>query len=354
MLNIHELFTNPKWLLYHINTDKELAAFLQVSRTDIRKTSCLSIDNMNIRKQPVWVPLAELANVVEKTVPNVSDKPPQFIFHTAFCSSTFLSRCFDVEGKLIALREPLALMDAANAKRSKWQSKDGPLSWRELPELVLRCLQKHANDKEQLLIKPINTVNNIIPELLHASPNSKALILFNDARNFLLSSLRKGEGGKRLTRLMFDQIRKDFEHLSRLRLQDIIPLTDMTIICTLWRLHIEQVAPLLNEYGPQNRLRSVYGERLINDAKLVLQETNQFLNLDFSDKQLQTIINAEAFSEDSKKKDEQFSTQQRELRFKEIENFYGHEISGILDWMVKNNPQTRLKPELSFPLDSGN
>jgi len=47
--------------------------------------------------------------------------PPRFIFHTAFCA-TFLSRCLDVEGVSINLREPQILLDAANAKRLQWRS----------------------------------------------------------------------------------------------------------------------------------------------------------------------------------------------------------------------------------------
>src|SRR5690349_12255151 len=41
--------------------------------------------------------------------------PPAFVFHTAFCCSTLLARALDAPPRVVALKEPLALMSLSQA-----------------------------------------------------------------------------------------------------------------------------------------------------------------------------------------------------------------------------------------------
>ena len=76
--------------------------------------------------------------------------------------------------------------------------------------------------------------------------------MYTDAKNFLLSTLSKGEGEKHVIRAMFDLIRCDFQHLANLSFSAMLHMTDLNIILTLWRLHIEQAENALQQFSPKN------------------------------------------------------------------------------------------------------
>ncbi len=347
-----DLINSPDHLAYKFNFATENVEFLPISRSDIRRVSSLSREFIDSSRQPVPVPLAELVPMLSSSTQAPVENTPRFIFHTAFCASTFLSRCLDVEGVSIGLREPQILLDAANAKRLKWQSRSTSLDYRQLPKLALLLLQKHALPSEKLVIKPINSVNNIIPELMQITGSTKSLMLYTDAKNFLLSTLKKGEESKFAVRAMFDLIRCDFTHLEKLRITDTIHMTDLKIILTLWRLQIEQAEMALRTFAPQEVMASLYSEQLIEHPVDSLRAANQFLDLGISSDQLDQIASSDRRFTDAKNTSEQFSVEKRKEAYAKVENFYGGELDKGLGWMVHSNPGTRLQPKLAGRLVS--
>lgn len=347
---MNELIRDPGYLAYKFNFNTENVEFLPVTRSEIRRVSALKHDFIDPSRQLIPVPLAELVPLLGAGQPAAADNPPRFIFHTAFCASTFLSRCLDVDGVSVGLREPQILLDAANAKRLQWQSRTTGLSHRDWPRLALALLQKHAQPAEKLIIKPINSVNNIVPELLRATGNAKSLLLYTDARNFLLSTLKKGEGGKQTVRSMFDLLRCDFPHLAKLRLTDTLHMTDLRIILTLWRLQLEQAEQALQTFAPERVMASLYGERLIEDPLVALHAANRFLELGIPAPYIESVVHNDAFSRDAKNQQQRFSTRQRAEVYQRLEAFYGEDLQQGMQWMTRNNPGTSLRPELSSPL----
>ena len=349
-VNAKDLINDPNFLAYKFNFDAEKLAFLPIDRDEIRQVSSLKRDNIDSSREFIEVPLAEVVGQLDAQYQAVTNNPPRFIFHTAFCASTFLSRCLDVEGISVSLREPQLLLDAANAKRLLWRSKTTSLDYQHLPKIALALLQKHAVLSEKLIIKPINSVNNIIPELLKINGPSKSLMLYTDARNFVLSTLKKGEGGKQTIRSMFDLLRCDFPHLSNLQLTHTIHMTDLRIIMTLWRLQIEQAENALQQFLTENRMASLYGENLIHNPLESLQAVNQFLELGISSEQISAIVNSDNLFVDAKNKDERFSVKNRRSLYEQLESFYGADLDDGLQWLIRNNPGARLIPDLGAAL----
>ena len=348
--NVNAIALNPEYLAYRLNFETENVEFLPVSRSELRQAHSLSRQALGPGRQLVPVSLTELAPLLEDADRLNEAAPPRFIFHTAFCSSTFLSRCLDVEGVCLGLREPQLLLDAANAKRLQWRSRAGGLDYRDLARLALILLRKHAGPTETLVIKPINSVNNIVTELLQITGRSQALMLYGDARNFLLSTLKKGEPAKHTVRSMFDLIRCDFPQLANLRLTDTIHMTDLKLIVTLWRLHVEQARQVLNDYAPRNRMASVYGERLIDAPLDTLRAANRFLELGIAGERIDEIAGSDRRFDDAKVAGKRFSAELRRAAYRKVEDYYGDELDNALQWMLRNNPGTRLVPELPGPL----
>jgi hypothetical protein len=224
------------------------------------------------------------------------------------------------------------------------------MDYRDWPRLALLLLQKHAEPHEKLILKPINSVNNIVAELMQATAMGKSLMLYTDAKNFLLSTLKKGETSKHTVRAMFDLIRCDFPHLANLRLTDTIHMTDLKLILTLWRLQIEQAQQVLIEFSPKACIASLYGERLIVNPIEILHAANRFLELGIPASQIESIANSDRRFIDSKVDGQKFSLQKREDAYRKVEDYYGAELDNGLNWMAQSNPGTSLKPDLTSAL----
>ena len=348
---MEDLINNSDFLAYKFNFNTENIEFLPISREEIRRVSALKLEYIDANRQLIPVPLSKLVTLLNNSNTSLKEKPPRFIFHTAFCASTFLSRCLDVDGMCVNLREPQILLDAANAKRLQWQSKTTSLDYRQFPTLALLLLQKHASSAEKLIIKPINSVNNIIPELLQITAATNSLILFTDVKNFLLSTLRKGEEGKHVIRAMFDLLRCDFQHLSNLSTSSMIHMTDLNIILTLWRLQIEQIENVLKNFSSSGKIASLYGEKLISNPVGAVHAANHFLELQIPPQEIDNIVKSDILFKDAKTDGERFSVEKRKAVYQKLEDFYGIELDNGLNWMTKNNPTTKLIPELGSALE---
>ncbi len=345
-----DLINSENYLAYKFNFNTENVEFLPIKRDEIRRVSALKLEYIDASRQLIPVPLAELVTLLNSPNTSLLENPPRFIFHTAFCASTFISRCLDVEGLSLGLREPQILLDAANAKRLQWRSQTTRLNYSDLPKLALLLLHKHTRESEKLIIKPINSVNNIIPELMQITGSTKSLMLYTDARNFLLSTLRKGEGGKHVIRAMFDLLRCDFPHLDNLSLSAMLHMTDLNIILTLWRLHIEQAEHVLRQFSAKNMMASLNGETLIHRPLETLLAANRFMELGISAEQIGAIVQSDSRFNDAKISGERFSLQKRKATYEKLEEFYGADLANGLNWMVKRNPGTVTNPALSGAL----
>jgi len=351
--SLKDVIFDPNYLAYKFNFNSECVEFLPISSELLRGHSFLRADalRLNAGSSMVSVPLSSLVELVEVEAQQLRMRPPRFIFHTAFCGSTFLSRCLEDEEATISLREPQLLLDAANAKRLNWNSNTTSLNHTHLPKLALILLQKHATDAKRLIIKPVNSINNIIPELLIETGPTKSLVLYTDARNFLLSTMNKGEAGRQTIRAMFDLIRCDFPHLAHLGLSDVIHMSDLKIIMTLWRLQIEQIEQVLAIQEALSQIKSLYAEDLIENPSTVVLKANQYLDTGVSEESLQALFASDLFSTDAKQPNKGFSLEQRNEEYSAIEAFFGEDIQKGFQWLVKNNPNVSLQPILTNTLE---
>ncbi len=341
---------DPAFLAYKFNFETENVEFLPIDRRAIREAASLNRDSLGGTRQTIAVPLAEFVSLLDNADNTLRKESLRFIYHTAFCASTFLSRALEVEGVSVSLREPQLLLDAANAKRLQWRSRTTKLDFRHLPKLALLLLQKHADSNETLIIKPMNCVNNIVTELQQISGSARSLLLYSDARNFILSTLKKGEGGKQTVRSMFDLLRCDFPHLAGLQLTHALQMTDLRVAMTLWRLHIEQAEALLQQFAPHNSMASLYGENLVADPAPALRASFRFLDLGASEEQIDAAARSDARSIDAKNPEKSFSLQKRAQAYQMLEKYFGGDIDDGLQWLVRNNPGTALMPKLGGTL----
>ena len=150
---------------------------------------------------------------------------------------------------------------------------------------------------------------------------------------------------------MFDLLRCDFQHLSKLRVTDMIHMTDLNIILTLWRLQTEQAEKALQFFPPKNVMASLYGEELILHPLEALRAASQFLDLGISAKQIDAVVKSDSRFTDAKITGKRFSVQKRKETYQQLENFYSSELDNGFKWMLNNNPGTKLHPDLTGALN---
>ena len=109
-----------------------------------------------------------------------------FIFHSGFCRSTLLLQALRRPGRSRVLNEPEILNAIAR------QAKPNP----QLADSLLNLLTKPARSGETVLTKPSNFPNRLIPFLLEAKEDAKAIIITNTLREFLEAVARKGVQGR--------------------------------------------------------------------------------------------------------------------------------------------------------------
>lgn len=110
--------------------------------------------------------------------------PVNFIFHTAFCGSTLLSRALHNPPNIVSLKEPHVLFRLSEASLKLSAESLAPHVHNVMAELS----QPWASGG-QVIIKPTNSCNRIISNLV--MPDDKVLFLYSTLESFLISCLKK-------------------------------------------------------------------------------------------------------------------------------------------------------------------
>jgi hypothetical protein len=91
--------------------------------------------------------------------------PLHFIFHTAFCCSTLLTRALDIPGVSMGIKEPGVLTHFAYDSALGRQ----PPGAIAALSVTLDLLSRPLSPGETQIIKPSTPGNHLMPQMLHAS-----------------------------------------------------------------------------------------------------------------------------------------------------------------------------------------
>lgn len=161
-------------------------------------------------------------------------RPATYIFHTAFCGSTLLSRALHSAPDVVALKEPFVLLDLSKASTMMASGQLAPYLDTALAELT----QPWA-ENGHVIIKPTNSCNRIVTEICRQSRDDRFVFMYSTLEEFLISCLKKMPQAQ-------SQLNQMARHLlpgSQLQKAcEIPPNTDFSIIeaCVLvWYVSLE-------------------------------------------------------------------------------------------------------------------
>lgn len=110
--------------------------------------------------------------------------PVNYIFHTAFCGSTLLSRALHNPPHVVSLKEPHVLFRLSEASLRLGDEYLAP----HVNNVMAELSQPWTSDG-QVVIKPTNSCNIIISNLVMS--DDKVLFLYSTLESFLISCLKK-------------------------------------------------------------------------------------------------------------------------------------------------------------------
>lgn len=291
------LVADPSWFPARFDFAHEAFGFRRVDPQTIADAGFLD--------QRAWANDAPLLHVPWRQLPPpaAATAPLAWVFHTGFCGSTLLARILQDPPRVMALREPQALLDLAQAShRLPIRSTDAALA------RLLVLLARPWRDGGQCLVKPTNHANNLLPQLLRAS-SGRAILLYSSLPEFVLSRCSKLPTAERFVRWLA-------QHLLRgSRLADALGVPwnhefHFIEACVLaWHVQIEIFADALAA-DTDDRLRSLDFETLRAAPEQAVPACARWLDLGADDAFWQQRAAFES-GRDAKHVDRQFNARDR-------------------------------------------
>lgn len=227
-----------------------------------------------------------------------------FIFHVAHCGSTLLARALDrIDGNLV-LREPMALRQAA-------LDLDVPL------KAVLTSLSRRYRDDLPTLIKANVPVNFILPHLIEAVPDMRALFLHMPLEAWLAAVLRS------------PQHRQWVHQVSAL--VGLPPLEqDASAAAQLW---LAQTDAFRAAMALLPNSASLNADAFFADPATALLEIAAVLNVQMSEAAAAQIASGSLFTHDAKRPANAFDNAERLRRASETHEAIATEINTARNWI---------------------
>jgi hypothetical protein len=272
-------------------------------------------------------------------VPCASRIPnPALLFHTAFCCSTLLARSLQSPPRIVAIREPQALLRLARAAMFQPRSRiEGPL------RAALHLLARPWSSGGRCLIKPTNQVNNLLPDILRLTAG-KAILLRSSLPEFVISCCKKLPEADTRVRWMAQHLLKD----TRLQRELEVPWNHhfhFIEACVLaWHAQIERYADALAD-DTADRLRSLDMQDMLDNPEGVVAACADWLELDIDASALQERVRTE-FRRNAKHPERPFDPLRRAQERTEVMARYSNVLETALAW-----ERETIAPLARLPID---
>ena len=267
------ILADPSWFPASLDVESDRVGFAKITRQALAQEAFL---DQRMAGSVTGQKSLLLSDLLVETID--SSPLPVFIFHSAFCCSTLLARALDAPNIALSLKEPDILMALANAIRVNKELQKSPQQTRRYSELLIKLLSRRFSNKEQLVIKPTNTANNILS--LVAEMGSQIVILHSDLRSFLISVLKKGEPCKAFVRQQYNIFALDPNGLGAIPQRQAMGFTDLQVAATVWRHQMELFQRTLSAC-PATQIASLDSKTLTSNASTVLPAVARHFGADF-------------------------------------------------------------------------
>jgi hypothetical protein len=313
---------NAEWLPYWYKENDDALIFAHLPREAQRRAVFLDPRFLARAPKSDLVPMTELP---DSEIREQAGKM-HFIFHTAFCCSTLLTRALDIPGVSMGLKEPSVLVTFARHFGTGRRTPGGLSGL----GITLDLLSRPLITGEAQIIKPANTVNHIIPTILHSRPDAKALVLYSSLEAFLLAIARRGLDGREFARQLYSQCALAIP-IENLTPEQLFMQTDLQIAARAWLMQTTFIAKVAKRFGP-DRVRILSSDTMLANKTGALTRVARFFDLPLGAAQIAAIAHGPVFKEHSKHPALAFDTAAHEAQHDEAGARHFDEVNAVRAW----------------------
>lgn len=314
---------DPTWLPHSYDAPSDSLVFAHVP-IESRKQAVF-LDRRFLAQAPQSLPVP--VNLLRAS--EIEAGPAHFIFHTAFCCSTLMTRALDVPGVAAGLKEPGVLVSFAQHWSNARQT-PGALN---ALKTTLDLLSRPGARGETPIIKASNVATPLLPEILHLRPDAKVLVMHSSLGGFLEAVTRRDIGGRAFAR----QIHQCFASSIPLDFsfgEDQMLQTDMQIAALAWLMQASFFSQMQRYYGP-DRIRTLSADRFLANPADALANTSAFFGLNAPRAQWDAVADGGVFREHAKERGLPFDTARHNAQLAQARAAHARELEVAEDWAKK-------------------
>jgi hypothetical protein len=317
---------DPEWLPHAYDPRADTLTFAHLPRETQRRS--VFIDNRYTQGAPRSspAPLAELsADEIRRAA-----GPMHFIFHTAFCCSTLLTRALDIPGVSMGLKEPAMFMDFAQHWINARQTPGALAAF----EIALDLLSRPLQAGETQIVKPSNVSTHIAPEMLHLRPDANALVVYSDLDTFLRSIARRGMAGRFYARQLFYGFAQTIPLEPAFTSDELMVQTDLQLAAQVWLMQMSFLESLVRRHGA-SRIRIINGDAFLRDPQRALARLAPHFKLQLDEQRAAEIVAAPVFQEHAKQLGTAFNADAQRAQNDNLSAALIEEVAAAKDWAQK-------------------
>ena len=315
---ISTMLLDPTWLAHRYDAEQDAVHFRQVPRAMHADAPFLTDEYLGGAGAITPYPFGD-------AVARAPAGDIHFIFHSAFCASTLLTRALDLPGIAMGLSEPVILNDIVGFRK---RGAD-PRAVARVLSGALSLLARPFAPGEKVIVKPSNLLNPMADAILRLRPQSRGLILYAPLPIFLASIARKGLWCRIWARQLLESyLREGFVDLG-FEPDGYFRLTDLQVAAVGWIAqhkmfeHLRTVMP--------GRILLLDSETLLGQPFESLSQITRHYGLQVADIEVERIVAGPAFTRHSKF-GQAFSAEERAQERAAAAAAHGDEIAKVDKW----------------------
>ena len=315
---------DPTWQPFAYDAKADRLVFAHLPRAVQRGK--VFLDQRYVQDVPMSAPIA--AKALSRDAVRAQAGPIHFIFHTAFCCSTLLTRALDIPGAAMGLKEPAILGSFADANAIRPNSLDVTTSL----GIALDLLSRPLAPGEVQVLKASNLANTLVPQLLDLRSDAKAIIMHSTLENYLRSKAQKSIAGRAFNREALMLLHPVMPLSSELTPDVLLRLTDLEIAALVWLMQMRFLNDVALRYGTA-RVRTLHGKTLLQRPAETLTRVGAFFGIDLPQTTTwDAIADGPIFREHAKAFGRPFDAEARAAELQAAGEKHAIEIESVMQW----------------------
>lgn len=324
--SLAEVVSDPCWQPCALDIGKGKIQFAYVDKETVERETFLDSRFFSVFKgRFILVDLHELIQAVEE----IQLAPPAgFIFHTAFCGSTLIAKNVAAKDDINSILEPNILLDLALIKR---KNRDFYLSstWEPLLKTIVLLLARPYIHGGKSFIKPTNSVNNLIKDLMELFPETNFLLLYSGLKEFMVSNIKKSFDYTEFCQILISTMMNDNDFVAKNKLDNFAEFPSLNLAATAWIIQLEEYQVILNECKSE-RIGTLNFRDYLRDVDRGLKSCYEFLDIETTN--FQSIIAGTQANKHSKSTKHEYNREVKAGEDSKIVSEHGEEIDRALSW----------------------